>query len=137
MRTIRYKGGYEYVLQEDYEVQLVHVVPPSDVKSDFIEISKLGVMRIKKGYAWDGPSGPAIDTRNFMRGSLIHDCCYQLIREGHLSMEFKKPSDLELQRICLEDGMSTVRAWWVYLGVKFGGTSACRGKGGRPTLSAP
>jgi hypothetical protein len=31
-------------------------------------------LNILEEYCWDGASGPAIDTQNFMRGSLLHDC---------------------------------------------------------------
>ena len=50
-------------------------------KSAFIEIGTDGLLTIRKGYAWDGPSGPTIDTKDFMRGSLVHDALYQLLRE--------------------------------------------------------
>jgi len=43
-----------------------------------------GGLLIKAGYSWDGPSGSAIDTKNFMQGSLVHDALYQLLRENIL-----------------------------------------------------
>jgi len=83
-------------------------------------------MNIKKGYCWDGPSGPTIDTDNFMRGSLFHDAWYQIMREyGSFYFQFRGDADRLLQRMCQEDGMSSLRARWVYLGVKtFGRRSA-------------
>jgi hypothetical protein len=64
--------------------------------------------RISKGYAWDGPSGPTIDTGNFMRGSLIHDALYQLMRTGNLPTSFRERADLLLRKTCIDDGMRRV-----------------------------
>jgi len=91
-----------------------------------LRLTKTGKLTIKKGYASDGPSDPAFDTRNFMRGAFVHDALYQLIREGVLKPEDRKRCDEILREICLEDGMSKIRAWWVYRGVRMGGASAAK-----------
>ena len=111
---IAYKKGYKYQLIGRY-VHLLHGVFP-DTSAEFarIEHDKL-IIYIK--YAWDGASGPALDTLNFMRGSLIHDTLYQLMRAGALPTSYRKEADKELVRICREDGMSRLRAWWVYKAV--------------------
>jgi len=68
-----------------------------------------------KGYAPDGPSGPTLDTANFMRGSLVHDTLYQLMREGLLNHNLpREAADRILQSLYREDGMLALRAWWVY-----------------------
>jgi hypothetical protein len=121
--VIRYKQGYEYQLVEDYSSE-TGIVVPVDIATHFILLSKEGRLTIKADYAWDGPSGPAIDTDNFMRGSLEHDALYQLMREGKLPREYRKEADLRLREVCLEDGMSSIRAWWVYRGVRYGGESS-------------
>ena len=124
MKVIRYKGGYKYQLAEAC-VTHVSIHPTHHVSSDFIVLSTDGVLIVDKGYAWDGPSGPTIDTKNFMRGSLVHDALYQLMREGLLPEEWRDMADRELQRICIEDGMWKIRAWWVYRAVRdFGHSSA-------------
>jgi len=57
-----------------------------------------------------------------MRGSLIHDALYQLIRLGELPKELRIEADKVLKRACLADGMSRFRAWYVYKSVRmFGG----------------
>jgi len=93
---------------------------------DFVSLTKTGDLTLKKSYAWDGPSGPTIDTKNFMRGSLVHDGLYQLMRDGLLDHErYRKDADELLRAICEEDGMSTFRAWYVYRSVRiFGGSAA-------------
>ncbi len=123
---ITYRGGYKYQLIGDYEVQL-DFKPDRDLDDlEFIKFFASGRLLVKDGYAWDGPSGPTIDTPDFMRGSLVHDALYQLMREGKLDHQVHRDkADRTLQRICREDGMSALRASWVYQGVHhFGDTAA-------------
>lgn len=120
---ITYRSGYKYQLVEEYAVG-ISIAPENNVHTDFIELDVQGKLVIKKGYAWDGPSGPTIDTLNFMRGALVHDALYQLMRNGLIDQEFRDEADEELKRICLEDGMSRLRAWLVHRGVRLGGGPA-------------
>lgn len=125
MKCISYTDGYKYQLDADYSV-LVEIKPGTPIVTEYIQLDADGVLSIKEGYAWDGPSGPTIDTSNFMRGSLIHDALYQLMREGKLDHNtWREAADRELQRACKEDGMSPFRSWYVYHGVRlFGDPSA-------------
>lgn len=134
---IKYRGGYKYQLDEDYIVQLKHIRPVEDIKSEYISISKNGLLSIKKGYAWDGPSGIAVDSKNFMRGSLVHDSLYQLIREGLLPRESRALADKELDDACNEDGMSWVRRQWVFYSLRGFGSAAAMPSGERPLMVAP
>ena len=84
-------------------------------------------MQVKKGYCWDGPSGPTIDTDNFMRGSLFHDSWYQIMREYAYFRKYRNDADKLLTLHCVEDGMSSLRATWVYWGVKTFGRRAAGG----------
>ena len=121
---IRYRSGYKYQLVDDYSVT-VSVIPGQNIDTDFISLNTEGLLLIKQGYAWDGPSGPSIDTKDFMRGSLVHDALYQLMRQEHLSDDqWREEADMELKRMCLEDGMPRVRAWWVHKAVRKGGGPA-------------
>lgn len=115
---IKYKSGYKYQLAEDYQCR-VQIQPGTNIFSLYIELTADGRLTIKKGYAWDGPSGPTVDTKNFMRGSLIHDALFQLMREGKLNQGYKHKADLELHRACREDGMSRFRAAYVLKSMKF------------------
>ena len=132
--TISYRGGYKYQLAEDYSIN-VDVRHP--VETEFLVLLSDGDLLIKAGYAWDGPSGPTIDTKNFMRGSLVHDALYQLMREGHIPEDYREHADSMLREICREDGMTAMRAWWVYRGVRFGGGSSAARGADRPVLTAP
>lgn len=125
-RRITYKKGYKYVLAEDFGIK-IKIKPIIRIETQFIILETNGLLKIKKGYACDGPSGPTFDTKTFMRAAFVHDALYQLIREGYLSEEHREPADEELQRICLEDGMSSLRAWYVFKGVRvFGGSAATK-----------
>ncbi len=137
MECILYKGGYKYQLKDGY-VAATGVRPPQAIQTEYISLAQDGTISIKVGYAWDGPSGPTIDTLNFMRGSLVHDALYQLIREGHLDgATYREPADRLLQRTCMEDGMSKLRAWWVYQGVRLGGGPAVDPANDKPRTWAP
>ncbi len=70
---------YKYQLMADYILQ-IDIKPIQNIELKFLSLSSEGALPIKKFYAWDGPSGPTIDTRDFMRGSLVHDALYQLMR---------------------------------------------------------
>lgn len=135
-QVIAFRDGYRYQLAADYSC-LVSIRPPDERSSRFIRLSEDGLLTIRQDYSWDGPSGPTIDTKNFMRGSLVHDALYQLMREGLIDQSCREEADRELQRICIEDGMSKVRAWWVYQGVRFGGGPACDPANDKPIMTAP
>ena len=73
-----------------------------------------------------------------MRGSLIHDALYQLMREKHLDHRTYRPvADKILQRLCREDGMSRLRAWWVYQGVRLFADPASEPSSDKPVTLAP
>ena len=113
---------YKYKLSEDYLHQ-AELRPAQPILTAYISLNTDGQLIIKQGYAWDGPSGITIDTDNFMRGSLVHDVLYQLMREKHLGQEHREYADGLLRDICREAGMSKIRDWWVYQAVRLGGAS--------------
>ena len=139
MECILYKKGCKYQLVETYTFK-IPIKPKEGVSSPsgFIALTANGLLTIKKGYAWDGPSGPAIDTLNFMRGSLVHDALYQLMREKLLDQNTtRKPADQLLQKMCKADGMSAIRAWWVYNILRIAGSLASVSNSHRPIVKAP
>lgn len=123
---IHYHSGYKYQLARDYYIQLRGLNPNRLYSNDYFAITPSGYLTVRRSYAWDGPSGPTIDTKNFMRGSLVHDVLYQLIGLGVLPYSDRIRADEILREICLEDGMSKIRAWWVYKGVRIGGSEPAR-----------
>lgn len=109
MKQIKYTKGYKYQLCQDY-VDVIPIQPKFNIDTDFILLDMRGNLVIKAGYAWDGASGPTIDTDSSMRGSLVHDALYQLMRKDLLQMSARPAADRLLEEICIEDGMWKFRA---------------------------
>ena len=139
---VRYKSGFKYQLTEDYIHKLSMNFPkvPNEIETDWIWLGENTTLTIilKKGYASDGPSGPTIHTKNFMRGAFVHDGLYALIREGHLDKNiYRIHADSELYNICRADGMSWIRANIVYYSVRVFGNPSARFSGEARERTAP
>lgn len=122
---IRYSSDYKYQLADTYEIKIL-ITPKDDIDVDFIALTAGGTLFIKKGYAWDGPSGPIKDTEENMRASLVHDALYQLMRMEELSTRsHRKAADQLFKDICKEDGVSNFCASAYYKALrKFGKPAA-------------
>ena len=108
---------YKYQLTRRYK-HSTGIIGETNVVTPFITLRPDGTLVLKKGYSWDGATC-AIDTKSFMRGSLVHDALYQLIREKKLNLKlWRSYADELLRQICIEDGMHPFRANYVYWAVK-------------------
>ena len=113
---------WKYKLTSSYYLYLP-LLPGIDTTTTdgYVSLRHDGVLCLKEGYHWDGASSIAIDTKSFMRGSLVHDALYQLMREDILSWDFKDVVDKILIDLCKEDGMGWLRRKYIYFAVsKFG-----------------
>ncbi len=119
----RHLSGYKYELLAPIVVDVKGL--PNVMTNGYLGIQD-GQLFISQCYAWNGPSGPTIDTLTFIRGSLIHDALYQLIREGKLGMKYRKFADRKLYNVCILDGMNKFRAWYVYHAVRITGGHTLR-----------
>jgi hypothetical protein len=119
LRAPTHRRLYKYKLQRPYDIR-TPIQPPKRiaVPGDWVALDPVGHLFIRENYAWDGPSGPTIDTPDFMRGSLVHDALYQLMREELLDRSHRDAADRLLERICIEDGMRELKAARVYFIVK-------------------
>jgi hypothetical protein len=106
---IYYREGYKYQLCKDYFIKL-DVYPIEPINTPWLSLHTNGLLTIRSGYAWDGPSGPTVDTKDSMRGSLVHDALYQLMRLGLIDISYRDMADTILRTICVEDGMNLFRA---------------------------
>lgn len=132
---IKYKEGYKYQLQEDYSIQTKIV--GFSAETLFIKLESNGLLTCYRGYAWDGPSGPAPDILTFMRASLVHDALYQLMRLDLIPSSCRCLADELMYAICLDAGMTKLLAYWCYLAVhNFSEKYATKAKD-RPILEAP
>ncbi len=135
MKRIYYKKGYKYQLVDNYR-DYIDIYNYS-IKTEYIELNKVGRIIIKKGYAWDGASGPTFDTKNAMRPSLIHDASFQLFRMGKLPQSLIKKINDILYKHLREDGMSWVRAKLWIKGVSIFANYAANPKNIKKEYSAP
>jgi len=135
-KHIYYTKGYKYQIEGEYQCQTM-IIPDKDIDTQWIRLTKGGVLTIRRGYAFDGPSGLTVDTKTFMRGSLEHDALYQLMRQGELSQLKRQQIDKRLRDVCLVDGMIRLRAWWVYRGVRLGGAMSAHPDNRREVVTAP
>lgn len=123
--AIAYRKGYKYQLHAPWWVQTGIVGHTASVPG-FLCLEENGRLRFEAGYAWDGPSGPAVDSASSMRGALTHDGLYQLMREGQLPSSYRPAADALLRTICIEDGMLEVRADIWYEAVRLFAAGAAR-----------
>ncbi|PWJ38462.1 DUF1353 domain-containing protein [Sediminitomix flava] len=108
---------YKYQLVKDFTYE--STIKNYKVENHkFIALNEDGVIGIKKGYAWDGASGPTIDTENSMKASLVHDAFYQLFREGYLPQSEVKSTDQLFKTMLRDAGMSKFRSFYWYLGLR-------------------
>jgi hypothetical protein len=112
-------GTYEVT---SYLYKPTNVYPPKDVFLTNRHLDAEGGLFIHSGFQWDGPSGPAIDTANFMRASCVHDCLYGMIKARKLDPSYRVDADREMRLTARADGMAPWRCWYAWLGVRiFGG----------------
>ena len=140
---IAYYEGVKYQLAAPYTTQ-TRICPPFDIETEWIDLSRDGLLTIRPGFAWDGPSGPAPDLKRLMRGSLKHDGFADLMRQGFLDFKtYFCAVNEDLEETCVEDGCPELAAHLVFHAVH--DMSGCRwarfcsdGEGGsRPLCFAP
>lgn len=135
---ILYRSGYKYQLEADYVVK-TPIKPKQDIDTRFIALTKEGVLTVKSGYAWDGTSGPVIDTDENLRASLVHDAFYQLMRRRKLSpiKTYKDKADKLFRTMCKEDGVFSPVAQLYYEALKKFGKPATDPANTKPIHKAP
>jgi hypothetical protein len=107
-----YFSGHKYQLKEAYRYQLsfstgLFVAHECIVLEDDILI-------LLEGFGWDGASGPAIDTKNALRASAVHDALGILMNRKLIERSrFKELSDDEFAIILKEEEMPAVRRWYM------------------------
>ena len=137
IKQIAYKKGYKYQLVEIY-CSHTPIKPVENIKTKYIDLDVTGYLVIRDGYAWDGPSGPTIDSEDFMRGSLEHDALYQLMRMGLLDREiYRIQADKLLKQSCKNDGMFSIRAQIVYIVLRLFGESSSKQKNAKKNYRVP
>lgn len=106
---VHYREGVKYWLAEDYAIQ-TPFRPDSAIETKWIDLTADGLLVIREGFAWDGPSGPASDTPDGMPGALVHDALYALMRSGLIPITYRAAVDAFFHSILLVSGMQPERA---------------------------
>ena len=118
------KVPYKYRLT-DFFIHECNTGLPEDLQitTNYYSLNSDGVIGGPE-YAWDGPSGPTIDTENSIEASLVHDILYQAIREKQIPRRLRRRAD-KIFRVMLEEaGMSLGRRWAWYWAVRIFGRKA-------------
>ena len=129
---LRYKPGLKYQVEAYFWVETPlsgdhSRIESEDIHDPWVRLCKNGLLEIRAGYAWDGPSGPTIDTKSTMRASLVHDALYQLMRAGKLTQDARDAADKLLFDLLIQDRCWEWRAkLWLWTVRKFAGYAAAR-----------
>ena len=118
MKYSEYK--YKFKVEENFSIELPFKIP--DFEHPYAS-SKDSILEIKKGYAWDGASGPIINTRDTLVASLVHDVLYQAMRLNLIksSKENRKIADKNFFEILKMHGVNAIRRKVWYFAVRFFG----------------
>ena len=118
MKYSKYK--YKFKVEENFSIELPFKI--SDFVHPYASL-KDGILSIKRGYAWDGASGPVINTRDTLVASLVHDVLYQAMRLNLIkpNSENKKLADKNFFEILKMNGVNSFRSRVWYLAVKLFG----------------
>lgn len=120
--------SYKYRVKNTFQISIP--IFGFDIQTEYVALNVKGLLTIKKGYAWDGASGPTKDTKKSKRGSGVHDALYQFFRLGLLDYKaFRKTADVIFYKLLLADKMNRFRAWYWYIGVRRHAEFAARPKG--------
>lgn len=121
--------GWKYVVEKEivYATSIKGYLRTISYKEQMLAcLEPDGTLRVFPDYAWDGPSGPTVDTPDWMDASLVHDIFYQLMRTRQIPdkkdrrsrEKIRKKADKLMKKMLIEAGMSRFRAWYSYQGVR-------------------
>jgi hypothetical protein len=108
-RHLFYCDGYKYQSRCPM-VYFSGILPEKDIFTDLIVLRRDGWMWVAPYFAWDGASGPAIDTASVMRASHFHDGAAALMRMGKLPMDCRFQANETYRRLMITDGAFRERA---------------------------
>ena len=135
--SISYHTGYKYQLAADYSIA-TRIKPDEAIDGRFIALDESGKLTVKSGYAWDGVSGPVLDTEQNLRASLVHDAFYQLMRKRELkAKDWRNKADKLFRDMCKQDGVPSSVARAYYEVLKRLGKPSADPKNAKVVLQAP
>jgi hypothetical protein len=112
----------------------------SAVEKKYFVLAPDGVLHLKKGYRWDGPTPPGKSKKPkdykklLMRASMVHDTVYDLLRMKKLTprdsrlvslhldgFQNQRVADNSFYSICWEDPASRAKCGFWWWGIRVGG----------------
>ena len=133
---ITYSKGYKYQLEEPYAVQTP--VIGYNIQTRYFTLYPNGYMVVGVGYAWDGASGPTLDSKSSMTPSLVHDVFCQMMRDKLISYDLWQDTiNAFFKKQCIDCGMNPLRAAIWHAGVEFGDAGNPKQGPDRPKYTAP
>ena len=123
MKYSKYK--YKFKVEENFSIELPFKIP--DFVHSYASL-KDGILSVKRGYAWDGASGPIINTRDTLVASLVHDVLYQAMRLNLIksSKENRQIADKNFFEILKMNGVNSIRRKVWYLAVRLFGKKSTK-----------
>lgn len=113
--------GYKYEVAKDWlRVTFIKGYEKQLVGRDgtiFASLDNEGVLHIRRGYLSDGTSFALLNTKNSLRGAILHDTLCQFVREGMLPESLGEQIDAEARSVWFET-MSATRAHAQYRGLR-------------------
>jgi len=104
-----YVDGFKYQSRNDM-VYFTGIFPPKTIVTELIILRTDSWMWVGKYFAWDGCSGPTIDTNTNGRGGHAHDALAALMRGGYIPMGCRFASNKVIERLMIDDGAWECRA---------------------------
>lgn len=114
------KYNYKFKVEKSLTIKLPFTF--NNFKHHYITLTN-GNLTINIGYAWDGASGPVINTKNTLIASLVHDALYQAMRLNLIpnNEDTRKLADKTFYSILKDYKMFVVRrSVWYFMVRMFG-----------------
>lgn len=107
--VVKYRLECEFQYQLDIDLRPWHA---QDIETRFMALSLDGLLTLRPGFLWDGPTGPMPDRAEMMRGSLVHDALYDLMRLKKLDRDpaIRAVADRAMHDLFVADGTPPARA---------------------------
>ena len=117
------KCTFKLLVEEDFMIQ-TPITPSEKIDTWYCTLRPSGVLKVKKGFASDGASGPTIDTESTKQPCVEHDVFYKLLRKKLLGLSWRPVIDIFLRKRLIEEGMWKCRADAWLKGLQFAGETA-------------
>lgn len=112
-----------------------NIKPPKHIKTDLIELTTDGTLTLAPRFDFSA-NWPAINTNDAIRAAAEHDAFYWLMKNHHLSRDYREQVDYWFYTRLCDDGMQSFRALYWWKGVRIGGDEALNSED-PPILIAP